>query len=501
MALFFAASWRFAVGVAGWATGPARCLPLCFMNPTATRARPNLTQGSILKALLALAWPIVFGNLLQTGYQLVDAFWVGQLGARAVAAVAISFPVNFLLIALGSGFSVAGSVLVAQNFGARHLKMVNHIATQALVLETGLALVLTVVAHFASPVILRLLGAGPDIFDTANQFQRVLFYGLPFSFGFLMFQALMRGVGEVKIPLYINLVTLGLNFLLDPLFIYGWGPVPGLGTTGTAVATLCTQALSVVAGLVVLLRGRSGITVSLKGYRPDWALLWRTFKLGGPSSIDLSARALGLSLLTTLAAGFGTTVLATYGIGSRIIALAIIPALGISLACSTLVAQNIGARNLPRAIRTANYALGVSFGGLLLVGGAIWAAAPLLVSLFLKGDAAVAHDAVEFIRIAALSLCFTGVQQTVSGAFRGAGNTLSAMVLTITGIWVFQFPAAWYLSHHTALGFRGIWWSFVVANIGIACVAGLWYWRGSWHTKELADPLQKEADKVVPVEG
>jgi len=468
--------------------------------PVAT-ARPNLTEGSILKSLLTLALPIVFGNLLQTGYQLVDAYWVGRLGANAVAAVAVCFPINFLLVALGSGFSVAGSVLVAQNFGARNLKMVNHIAAQSLVLETGLALALTVGAYAASPYILHLMGAGPDIFELANQFQRVLFWGLTFNFGFLMFQALMRGVGEVKIPLYINLATLGLNFVLDPLFIYGWGPVPGLGVAGSATATIITQALSVAAGLVVLLRGRSGIQLSFKGFRPDWALMGRVFRLGAPSSVDLSARALGLSMLTTLAAGFGTAVLATYGIGSRIIALAIIPALGISLACSTLVAQNVGARNLPRALQTANYALGVSFTTLLVLSGLIWLAARPLVGFFLQGDPVVSEQAVAFVRIASLSLCFTGVQQTVSGAFRGVGNTLSAMVLTITGIWVLQFPVAWYLSHHTGLGFRGIWWSFVVANVGIAVVAGLWYWRGHWHSRELADPLQKQVDKAVPAEG
>lgn len=470
------------------------------MHPSAARARPNLTQGPILQSLLRLAWPIVFGNVLQTGYQLVDAFWVGKLGAKAVAAVAVSFPVNFLLIALGSGFSVAGSVLVAQNFGARHPKMVNHVAAQALVLETGLAVLLTVGAHLASPHILHLMGAGPDIFEQANQFQQVLFWGLTFNFGFLMFQALMRGVGEVKIPLYINLATLALNFGLDPFFIYGWGPVPRLGVAGTAVATLCTQVISVVAGLVVLLRGRSGIQLSYKGYRPDWALMGRIFRLGGPSSVDLSALALGLSVLTTLAAGFGTAVLATYGIGSRIIALAIIPALGISLACSTLVAQNVGARNLPRALRTANYALGVSFTTLLVLGGLIWLAARPLVGFFLKGDAVVSEQAVEFVRIASLSLCFTGVQQTVSGAFRGVGNTLSAMVLTITGIWVFQFPVAWYLSRHTALGFRGIWWSFVVANVLISTVAGLWYWKGNWHGRDLADPLAPRVAAATPRE-
>jgi putative MATE family efflux protein len=470
------------------------------MNPAATSSRPNLTQGSILKALLTLALPIVFGNLLQTGYQLVDAFWVGRLGAGAVAAVAVSFPINFLLVALGSGFSVAGSVLVAQNYGARNLPMVNHIAVQTLVLETGLALVLTVVAHLGSPLILRLIGVGPDIFAQADQFQRILFLGLVFNFGFLMFQALMRGVGEVRIPLYINIGTLALNFLLDPLFIYGWGPVPGLGVAGAALATLVTQALSMAVGIVVLLRGRSGIQLSFKGFRPDFQLMRRAVKLGVPSSIELSARALGLSVMTVLAASFGTTVLATYGIGSRILALGIIPALGISLACSTLVAQNVGARNLPRAVQTANYAIGISFGGLLVVGLLGYLAAGPLVNFFLKGDEAVSRDAVEFVRIAVFSLCFTGAQQSVSGALRGSGNTLAAMMLTIIGVWVFQFPVAWYLSQHTALGFHGLWWSFVISNVLAATLALLWYRRGDWQGKDLADPLQRNADAVAQLE-
>lgn len=450
-----------------------------------------LTEGPILRALLTLAVPIVLANLLQTGYQLVDAYWVGRLGANAVAAVAVSFPINFLLVALGSGFSVAGSVLVARAFGARDLPTVNHVAAQSLVLILSLSGLLAVGAWFASPLLLGLIGVGPDIFTEANQFQRVLFLGLPLNFGFLMFQALMRGVGQVRIPLYINLLALALNFLLDPLFIYGYGPVPGLGVAGAALATVSTQALSVVLGLGVLLRGAAGLKLSFRGFRPDTGLMLRAFRLGAPSSVDLSARALGLSVMTTLAAGFGTTVLATYGIGSRLLALGIIPALGISLACSTLVAQNLGALRPDRARQTARYAIATSFLGLLLVGGLLFVAARPLVRFFLAGDAAVTADAVEFVRIAAASLCFTGVQQSVSGSLRGAGNTLAAMLLTIISTWVLQFPIAWYLSSHTALGFRGLWWSFVVSNALAALLALLWFLRGS---TQQADLLQPEVD-------
>jgi Na+-driven multidrug efflux pump len=217
----------------------------------------------------------------------------------------------------------------------------------------------------------------------------------------------------------------------------------------------------------------------------------RALALGAPSSVDLSARALGLSMMTILATGFGTTVLATYGVGSRLLALGIIPALGISLACSTLVAQNLGAGNPDRARRTAYYAMGVSFTLLLCVGLALFGCAEPLARFFLSGDEAVVGHAVEFLRIAAFSLCFTGVQQSVSGALRGAGNTLGAMLLTIISTWVLQFPIAWYLSSHTALGFRGLWWSFVVSNVLSATMALLWFLRGN---RKQADPLQPQVD-------
>ncbi|GAB3835892.1 MATE family efflux transporter [Hymenobacter jeollabukensis] len=462
--------------------------------PASSSTTAPLTEGPILRALLRLAVPIVLANLLQTGYQLVDAYWVGRLGAAAVAAVAVSFPVNFLLVALGSGFSVAGSVLVARNFGAGNLPLVNHVAAQSLVLTLSLSLLLAVGAYFASPLLLRLIGVGPDIFPLANRFQQVLFLGLPLNFGFLMFQALMRGVGQVRLPLYINLLALALNFLLDPLFIYGYGPIPGLGVAGAALATVGTQALSFVLGLVVMLRGTAGLKLSFRGFRPDTALMLRAFRLGAPSSVDLSARALGFSMMTILATGFGTTVLAAYGIGSRLLALGIIPALGISLACSTLVAQNLGARRPDRARQTARYAIATSFLGLLLVGAAIFAAAQPLVRFFLAGDETVAAEAVQFVRIAAASLCFTGVQQSVSGSLRGAGNTLGAMLLTLISTWVLQFPIAWYLSSHTALGFRGLWWSFVASNALAATLALLWFLRGSW---QQADVLQPQVDALT----
>lgn len=447
--------------------------------------RKSLTEGPILKALTMLALPIIGVNLLQTGYQLVDAFWVGRLGANAVAAVSISFPINFLLISISSGFAFAGAILVAQYAGAKNFKMVNHVARQTLLMAFLISLVVSIIAYIFSPQILYAIGVEEVIFDDANLFQRTIFIGLIFNFGFIMFQSLLRGVGEVKIPLYINGATLLLNFFLDPLFIYGWGPIQAYGVTGAAVSTLVTQFISIAVGMYILFKGTTEIKLSIKAFSFDWPLLNKAFKLGFPSSIEISARALGLTLMTVLVARFGTEVLAAYGVGSRLISFVVILSLGLSKACTTLVGQNMGAQRIDRAEKTSYYSSVIGFISLSVVGLIFFIFAEPLTRAFLVGDDNVVGMGVDFLKITSLSFGFMGLQMSVIGTLRGSGNTLSSMVLTIIGIWVIQFPVAWYLSTHTNLGYDGLWWSFPISNVIPALITLGWYKTGRWKNKNL----------------
>jgi putative MATE family efflux protein len=199
------------------------------------------------------AIPIILGNALQSGYQLTDAFWVGRLGASAVAAVAVSFPVTFLVIALGAGLAMAGATLIAQYMGAGRQDMVNHVAAQTMAMVAITSVVLGTLGYIVTPYLLELLSVAPDVYAGALGFMRVSFVGIIFVFLYAMFQALMRGIGETRLPLFIVLGTVVLNFVLDPLFIFGWGPVPGQGVMGAAIATLVTQALAALIGMIVLL--------------------------------------------------------------------------------------------------------------------------------------------------------------------------------------------------------------------------------------------------------
>ena len=446
-----------------------------------------LLDGPIPRALLSLAVPIILANVLQTGYQLTDAFWVGRLGAAAVAAISVSFPVTFLVIALGSGLAMAGATLTAQYMGAGRRDMVDHVAAQTLLMVVITSLVFGVLGYVAAPWLLELLGVAKDVYAAALGFMRVSFVGILFVFTYAMFQALMRGVGQTKVPLYIVCATVLANFLLDPWFIFGWGPVAPHGVMGAALATLVTQALASIVGLVILLRGKHGIAVSWSGFVPDPQYLRRAFFLGVPGSIELSTRALGLMVMSFLVASFGTVTIAAYGVGSNILQIVTIPVMGLSMAVSTLVGQNMGAGNVERAASAARLGTWASFVLLSVIGIAAWFLAPWLIAFFIPGDDTVIREGARFIRIMSLAWGGIGVQLCIVSTFRASGNMLMAMVIAMVSQWMVQFPLAYVLAKHTRLGDLGLWWSFPITNVVVALVSIAWYSHGSWKTTRITE--------------
>ena len=340
-------------------------------------------EGPIGRALIKLAIPIVLGNVLQTGYQLTDAFWVGRLGAAAVAAVSVSFPVTFVVIALGAGLAMAGATLSAQYMGAGRQDMVNHVAAQTMMMVAVTSVILGAAGYALAPYLLELLGVAPDVYSGALGFMRVSFVGIIFVFLYAMFQALMRGVGQTRMPLRIVMGTVTLNFILDPLLIFGWGPLPPHGVMGAALATLVTQALAAALGIVVFLRGRHGIKLVWRGFRPDLPYIKRAFFLGLPGSIELSARGTGPLLMSFLAASFGTLTIAAYGVGTNVLQFLTIPAMGLSMAVSTLVGQNMGAGNIERAARVTVLGAAAGFVLLSLAGILAYIFAPTIVGFFI----------------------------------------------------------------------------------------------------------------------
>ncbi|WP_129114858.1 MATE family efflux transporter [Halegenticoccus tardaugens] len=437
----------------------------------------DLTSGEIARPMLYLSLPIVVTNLLQTAYNLADTFWLGQYSTEALAAISFAFPMVYLLISLAVGLSVAGSVLVAQHVGAGNDRHARYAASQTIALATLVSGALGVVGFLFAADFVDLLGASPDIAPLATGYMRVYSPGLVFVFGFAMFIALMRGYGDTVTPMLVMLGSVVLNIALDPFLIMGWGPFPELGIEGAAAATIVSRAAAFVVGLWIMFRGTRGVTISLREMRPNLSYYRTLFRIGVPASIEGTGRALSINLLLVIVAAFPTTVVAAYGIGTRVFSVIFLPAIAFSQGVETMTGQNVGAGNLDRVAETNGFASRVMFLLLAATGVAIWLAARPISAAFTT-DPAVVEASVTFLEYVAPTFGFIGVMYAYTGGFRGVGMTAVAAAISIAMLGVVRLPVAWVAT--SSLGSAGIWIAFAVSNVAGGVIAYLWFRRGTW---------------------
>ncbi len=445
------------------------------------RGRLNLTEGPIVPALLTLAWPVVLSNMLQTAYNLADTYWVGRLGAEAVAAVSVSFPIVFLFISLGGGFTVAGTALVAQNVGAGREDRASYVASQTLGFVGSIAIFLSILGIILAQPVLRILGPEPEVLAHAVAYLRTWFFGVPFIFGFFIFQALVRGSGDTLNPMKLMMSSTILNILLDPFLIFGWSFFPELGVQGAAVATVISRGLAAVVGVTLLFRGSLGIRISVRDMVPDIALIRRIVIIGAPAAAEQSMRALGMTTMTAIAAAFGTPVLAAYGIGNRIASVVFQPSMGFAQATTAMVGQNLGAGRYDRAERATWSGVGIMFAVVSVLGVVIMLGAGSIAGFFLtEADVSAHAHATTYLRTIALTFGFMSAMSIMNGAFRGAGRTATSMAFAVISLLVLRVPLSYLLSQQAALQQAGIWWGVALSNVIGALLVVFWFSRGHW---------------------
>jgi len=455
----------------------------------------DLTSGSIGWPLLFLSLPLVVTNLLQVAYNLADTFWLGQLSPEALAAITFGFPMVFLLISLGMGVSVAGSVLVAQYTGADEPERATFAASQTVTYALVFSALLGGVGYFFVEDYLALVGATGVVLEMATAYMEVIALGLPLMFGFFVFIALMRGAGDTVTPMLVMFGTVVLNVALDPFLIFGWGPFPDLGVQGAAIATVFARGLAMVVGMGIMLAGTRGVQIRPREMVPDLGFAPKLARLGIPASVEGTSRAISVNLLLVVVAVFSVTVEAAFGVGVRVFSLVFMPAIAIDRSVETMTGQNLGAGKPDRAATANDFAAGVTFAVLSVLAVVIFAFAPQIMSVFNDTPAVVAEGAL-FLRVVAPTFGFIGVVRAYSGGFRGAGRTLTAAAISITMLAVVRFPLAWigsrgllpdwvpYLADPTPLG---IWLAFPISNVVAAALAFLWFRRGTWRDADLTD--------------
>jgi len=478
-------------------------------------SRDSITEGSLIRPLVALAWPIVVIQLLQVAYNLSDTFWLGQLSGNAVAAISLAFPLVFFLISVGGGFTTAGSILVAQFTGADSEGSAGKVAAQTLGFVISLSTVLGVVGHFVTRDMLALLPADAEtatvVIPLAADYMEVIFLGIPLMFGFFIFSALMRGYGDTKTPMYIMAVSVVANILLDPFFIFGFENNPlftwlgaggleasllsatgftGWGIEGAAGATILSRGTAAAIGIYLLFWTGIGPAVRFEHLRPDFEFIEDIVRLGTPSMVEQSTSALALIALTAMVVTFTPPVVAAYGLGNRIISLVFLPAMGLGRAIDTMVGQNLGADREDRAEKSVYLAGSTAAGVMLVVAVIAVLFAEPTVSVFLgevdRAAETVAHG-VEYLRIRSVEFAFLGVTQVLLGAFRGAGNTKTAMVISIVTLWVGRVGTVAILVFVAGWGATGVWVGMAVGNVLGAVIAVPWFFTGTWKEKYIEE--------------
>ncbi|MGE5340744.1 MAG: MATE family efflux transporter [Candidatus Omnitrophota bacterium] len=451
----------------------------------------NLLEGNLVPLILKLAFPVALDLLAQTLYDLTDAFWLGKLGKEVLAAPTISSFLENFLISIGLGFSIAGTTLVAQYAGAKEKEKICQSTGNLMIGLTILSIILTGLGLIFADDLLRLLKTPPDAFGHTMEYYRIVIGGMPLLFPFFVYQAVMNGKGDTLAPLKITLCTATANAVLDPIFIFGIFGFPITGAAGAALATALTRASSSLIGLYFLFSGRKGIDLKWHHLKPNLTTSRLLLKIGTPSAVGFSGSSLGFILLMGIVDSLGTAVVSAYGIVTRVIHFFMLPAMGISSAVTTLVGQNLGANNVPRAKQT------VIKGIILMVAIVIPVVIILMIfgkqitMLFIPTDRLIHQMGRIMFYLAPASLIFFGVSTVIQGAFQGAGYTIPVMIANISRIWLFRVPVVYLLSMIMLKGGSvidaslGIWWGMLFSNFAAFVIIYAWYMNGKWARSRL----------------
>lgn len=471
------------------------------------RSRPTvLTEGPIAPTLFAFALPILLGNVLQSLNGSVNSVWVGRfLGEAALTATSNANTVLFLLLGGAFGVSMAATILVAQHVGAGRPAEARRVVGASAAFFSAVAIALAVVGALATDPLLAAMHTPPDAVPYARAYLRIIFAALPFLYLYTYVMAVLRGAGDSRTPFRFLLLSVGLDIALNPLFIFGLGPVPRLGIAGSALATLVANAVSFTALLAYLYRTRNPLCLrggDLALLRFDAAIIATLLRKGLPMGLQMVVISANAVAMITLVNRFGSDTTAAYGAAWQLWNYVQMPAFALGAAVSSMAAQNVGAGRWDRVARTAR--TGVLFvclatGSVVLLLVAIDGAA---LRLFLP-----AGHAVEIARhvnlVAAPSWIFFGISMVLFGVVRSTGAVVTPVVVLFFALWIVRLPFAMLLL--PSWGADAIWWSFPLASVVSASLAIAYYRFGGWRRARMlpaaataAPPQPQPAAQALP---
>lgn len=454
------------------------------MKEAVRGSHQDFTEAPIGRAVVLLAVPMVLEMLMESVFVVADVFFVGRLGADAVATVGLTESWMTIMYALAIGLSIGGAATVARRVGEKDADGAAKSAVQSILLGLGAAVIFGTIGVLFGPRMLALMGASEDVLRTGSTFSRVMLGGSGTVVMLFLINAVFRGAGDAAIAMRVLWFANAINVILGPCLIFGIGPFPELGVAGAAVGTTIGRGSGVLYQLYHLTRPGGRIEIHARHWRFDLDVMRTILSISGTATIQNFVNTASWMGLVRILSGFGSAAVAGNTIGIRVILFALLPSFGVSNAAATLVGQNLGAGKPDRA-EAAAWKVGLYNTMFLGAIGLIFLLfAPFIISFFTT-DPEVARYGVSCLRIVSAGFLFYGYAMALIAAFNGAGDTRTPTFIALACQWFFEIPLAWALAVPFGFGPTGVFIAVTVAFSTMSAVTAWLFGKGTWKLKRV----------------
>lgn len=444
----------------------------------------DFTQGSIRRAVLLLAIPMMLEMAMESVFALVDLYFVGHLhnSSHAIQTVGLTESVLTIIYSLAIGMSMAATAVVARRIGEKNPEAAAKAGVQAIIVAVAVNLIISIVGFIYASDILLLMGASAETAEQGTPFARIMMGGSVIIVLLFLINGIFRGAGNAAIAMKSLWIANIANIILCPILINGFGPIPAFGLTGAAIATTIGRGIGVCYQVYHLVSGKSLLKIHLPYFKPHFEQIKALLKIATPGIFQfIIASCSWIFLAQLVATTGGDHGSAGYQTALRLMMFFMLPAWGMSNSAATLVGQNLGAKQLDRAeqsvMKTAKYIVIYMISVMLFtfIGGYYFIS-------FFTNDKQVQEVALQALQIMCLGYIFYGIGMVLISTFNGAGDTWTPTWVNFFGFWLFQIPLAFLLAKHFNMGPTGVFIAIPVAETGIAIAGYILFKKGRWKT-------------------
>ena len=442
------------------------------------------TSGSINRAIFLLSVPMILEMVMESLFAVVDIFFVSKVNTDAVATVGLTESVLTLVYSVAIGLSTAATAIVSRRIGEKQHAEAGHAAAQVILVSVVLGITIGLGGFLGAETILRAMGGSENLIASGANFTRIIFASSPAIILLYTLSGVLRGGGDAAVAMRSLWIANGVNMLLCPLFIFGWGPVPAFGVAGSAMATTIGRSLGVLYQLYALTKGNGVVKVLSSQLKADFTIIRNLISVSAGGTGQFLIASASWVFLTRILSDFGPQIVAGYTIAIRVIVFTILPSWGMANAAATLVGQNLGANKPERAETSVWRAAFFNFVFLAVVAVIFFVFSANIISWF-NDDPTTVATGVNCLRIICFGYLFFAYGMVISQSFNGAGDTLTPTLMNLACFWAVEIPLAYFLAKYLNLGPNGVYISVAFSESLLAVVGVLLFRRGKWKTKKV----------------